>query len=120
LKASELKALLDSLPQGSDPDIVMGEDWLPERLINTHLNDDFLFLEFDNAPEEDQGEEEGRGFVEHEIEMIRSQIESLLREEDKGIKTKAEMLLTLLVMAHERTSSEFIELIEPFVSDDDY
>ncbi|WP_165311307.1 hypothetical protein [Vibrio ziniensis] len=120
MKASELKALLDALPQGFDPDVVMGEDWLPERLINTHLDSDFLFLEFDNAPEEDQGDEEGRGFVEHEIEMIRSQIETLLSEENKGIKTKAETLLTLLIMAHERTSSEFIELIEPFAEDEQF
>ncbi len=98
----------------------MGEEWLPERLINTHLNDEFLFLEFDNAPEEDQGDEEGRGFVEHEIEMIRSQIEGLIGDEDKGIKTKSEMLLTLLIMAHERTSSEFIELIEPYADDNEF
>ncbi len=98
----------------------MGEEWLPERLINTQLNDQFLFLEFDNAPEEGQGDEEGRGFVDHEVELIRQQIELLLKEEDKGIKTKAEMLLTLLIMAHERTSSDFIEMIEPFAYDDDY
>lgn len=120
MKASELKALLDSLPPDSDPEIVMGEEWLPERLINTHVDNEFIFLEFDNAPEEGQGEEEGRGFVEHEIELIRQQIEILLREEDKGIKTKAEVLLTLLVMAHERTSSEFIEMIEPFSTDEDF
>jgi len=120
VKASELKALLDSLPPDSDPEIVMGEEWLPERLINTHVDNEFIFLEFDNAPEEGQGEEEGRGFVEHEIDLIRQQIEILLREEDKGIKTKAEVLLTLLVMAHERTSSEFIEMIEPFSTDEDF
>lgn len=96
----------------------MGEEWLPERLIDTHLDSEFLFLSFDNAPEDVQGEEEGRGFVEHEIELIRQQIESLLAEEDKGMKTKAEMLVTLLVMAHERTSSEFIEIIEPFATDE--
>ena len=26
-----------------------------------------LFLHFDNAPEDGQGDEEGRGFVEHEL-----------------------------------------------------
>ena len=56
----------------------MGEEWLPERLINTHLNESLLFLEFDNAPEETQGDEEGRGFVEHEINMLRSRFEQLL------------------------------------------
>lgn len=119
MKASELKALLDSLPEGYDPEIVMGEDWLPERLIDTHCDNDFLFLQFDNAPEEGEGEEEGRGFVEHEIELIRQQIENLLNEADKGPKAKVEMLVTLLIMAHERTSSDFIEMIEPFASDDD-
>ncbi len=115
MKASELKALLNSLPDGCDPDIVMGEEWLPERLIETRIDSDFLFMTFDNAPEEEQGEEEGRGFVEHEMDLIRKQIETLLLETDTTNKT--ELLLALLVMAHEQTSSEFIEAIEPFSSD---
>ncbi len=32
-------------------------------------------MEFDNAPEENQGDDEGRGFVEHEIAMIREKLE---------------------------------------------
>lgn len=52
MKASELKTILNQLPDDLDPDVVMGEVWLPERLIEAQLDDDMLFLTFDNAPEE--------------------------------------------------------------------
>lgn len=110
MKASELKTILNQLPDDLDPDVVMGEVWLPERLIEAQLDDDMLFLTFDNAPEEGEGEEEDRGFVEHEMELIRSQLMTILAE-DSGPKTKAEALLALITLAHERTSSEFIEIL---------
>lgn len=110
MKVSEFKALLDALPADSDPDIVMGEIWLPEQLVTARLEQPLLFLEFDNAPEESQGEEEGRGFVEHEVELIRQQITQLLQE-DSLQHDKIEALLGLLLVAHERTSSEFIEML---------
>ncbi|MBF9000431.1 MULTISPECIES: VC1380 family protein [Vibrio] len=110
MKASELKALLHTLPDGNDPELVTGDIWLPEQLVNAYSHDDFLFLDFDNAPEEEQGEEEGRGFVEHEVELIRQQIARILQE-DSGQKAKTEALLALLLVAHERTSAEFIEML---------
>lgn len=110
MKVSEFKALLDALPANSDPDIVMGEVWLPEQLVTARLEQPLLFLEFDNAPEEGQGEEEGRGFVEHEVELIRQQITQLLQA-DSLQHDKIEALLGLLLVAHERTSSEFIEML---------
>jgi len=111
VKASDLKKLLDSLPEGQNPNIVTGEEWLPERLVNTHLDDEMLFLEFDNAPEEAQGEEEGRGFVEHEVEMIRKRFEQIL-DESSDTKTKADAMLALFLMGHEMSSSEIIEIME--------
>ncbi|ERB65060.1 hypothetical protein G3U99_14570 [Vibrio coralliilyticus OCN008] len=111
MKASDLKKLLDSLPEGQNPNIVTGEEWLPERLVNTHLDDEMLFLEFDNAPEEAQGEEEGRGFVEHEVEMIRKRFEQIL-DESSDTKTKADAMLALFLMGHEMSSSEIIEIME--------
>ncbi len=110
VKVSELKTILNQLPNDLDPDVVMGEVWLPERLVEAQLDDEMLFLTFDNAPEEGEGEEEGRGFVEHEIELIRTQILNILAD-DSGPKTKAEALLALITLAHERTSSEFIEIL---------
>ncbi len=110
MKASELKTILNQLPDDLDPDVVMGEVWLPERLIEAQLDDDMLFLTFDNAPEEGEGEEEGRGFVEYEMELIRSQLMTILAE-DSGSTTKAEALRALITFAHERTSSEFIEIL---------
>ncbi len=51
------------------------------RATGQHKVDgELLFMEFDNAPEENQGDDEGRGFVEHEIAMIREKLEQLLDE----------------------------------------
>ncbi len=111
VKVSELQNIIDHLPQDSDPDIVMGEEWLPERLVNTRLNSDMLFLEFDNAPEENQGDDEGRGFVEHEIAMIREKLEQVL-DDPSDTKTKADALLAIFLMGHELSSSEVIEILE--------
>ena len=111
MKASELKHILDSLPDNTDPELVMGEAWLTERLIDTQLDGHFLFLEFDNAPEEGEGEEEGRGFVEHEIAMIRRRFEEILLEKADN-KSKADAMLALFLMGHEYSSSEVIEILE--------
>ena len=78
MKVSELQNIINQLPSDADPDVVMGEAWLPERLVDTTLDGDLLFLQFDNAPEETQGDEEGRGFVEHEVTMIREKLEQIL------------------------------------------
>nr|WP_214649188.1 hypothetical protein [Vibrio anguillarum] len=106
-----MKHILDSLPDNTDPELVMGEAWLPERLIDTQLDGHFLFLEFDNAPEEGEGEEEGRGFVEHEIAMIRRRFEEILLEKADN-KSKADAMLALFLMGHEYSSSEVIEILE--------
>ncbi|OMO30671.1 hypothetical protein BH582_15855 [Vibrio sp. 10N.222.47.A9] len=111
MKVSELQNIIDQLPKDSDPDIVMGDAWLPERLVDTNLDGDMLFLEFDNAPEDNQGDEEGRGFVEHEIAMIRDKLELLL-DEPSDTKTKADALLAIFLMGHELSSSEVIEVLE--------
>ncbi len=111
VKVSELQNIIEQLPNDSDPDIVMGEEWLPERLVNTKLDGELLFMEFDNAPEENQGDEEGRGFVEHEVAMIREKLEHLLGE-PSDTKTKADALLAIFLMGHELSSSEVIEVLE--------
>lgn len=59
----------------------MGEEWLPERLVDTKLDGELLFLHFDNAPEDGQGDEEGRGFVDHEIDLIRTRLQQILDED---------------------------------------
>ncbi|CAK1834488.1 conserved hypothetical protein [Vibrio crassostreae] len=111
MKVSELQNIIDHLPNDSDPDIVMGEEWLPERLVNTKLDGELLFMEFDNAPEENQGDDEGRGFVEHEIAMIREKLEQVL-DDTSDTKTKADALLAIFLMGHELSSSEVIEILE--------
>ncbi|MGC9403142.1 hypothetical protein [Vibrio genomosp. F10] len=111
MKASDLKNILNNLPESQDPDIVMGEEWLPERLIDTQLNEELLFLKFDNAPEESQGDEEARGFVEHEITMIRHRFEQIINDAS-DTKTKADAMVALFLMGHESSSSEIIEILE--------
>ncbi|TWD36194.1 hypothetical protein FB440_11187 [Vibrio crassostreae] len=111
MKVSELQNIIDHLPNDSDPDIVMGEEWLPERLVNTKLDGELLFMEFDNAPEENQGDDESRGFVEHEIAMIREKLEQVL-DDTSDTKTKADALLAIFLMGHELSSSEVIEILE--------
>ncbi|WP_428813074.1 hypothetical protein [Vibrio makurazakiensis] len=118
VKVSEFKSLLNSLPDDRDPELVMGEEWLPERLVNADLNGDLLFLEFDNAPEEGQGDEEGRGFVEHEITMIRHKLEQII-EGQNDTKTKADAMLAIFLMGHELSSSEVIEILEDPNSNND-
>ncbi|MDF2154657.1 hypothetical protein [Vibrio sp. CAU 1672] len=111
MKASKLISILNNLPANCDPDVVMGETWLPERLVDTTIDDNMLFLQFDNAPEENQGDEEGRGFVDHEIALIRKRLQQVL-DEDADSATKADALLGLFLMGHELSSSEIVELLE--------
>ncbi|MGF1720625.1 hypothetical protein L4D20_11365 [Vibrio kyushuensis] len=111
MKVSDLKIILDGLPKDSDLDIVMGEEWLPERLTKATIDGKLLFLEFDNAPEETQGDEEGRGFVEHEVAMIRHKFEQII-DDASDTKTKADAMVSLFLMGHEHSSSEIIEILE--------
>lgn len=111
MKVSELLQILKNLPADQDLDVVTGEEWLPERLLATRHDEDFLFLEFDNQPSDVGGEIEARGFVEHEVTMLREKILQLLTEtDDDNVKTDA--ILTLLLISHEKSSAEVIEILE--------
>lgn len=110
MKASELLCQLQTILEHSDPEIVTGEDWLPERLTETHLSDDLLFLEFDTAPEDNQGDEEGRGFVEHEVNLIRDQIMEIFLEKT-SLENKKEAILALILLAHEQTPSYVVQTL---------
>ena len=110
VNVSELKNVLNALPADTDLNVVTGDEWLPEQLIDTSIVDDMLFLQFDNAPEDIQGDE-ARGFVEHEIEMIRHRFEQIISEaSDTNSKTDA--ILALFLIGHEHSSGEVIEILE--------
>lgn len=111
MKASQLMQMLTSLPEGHDPEIVTGEEWLPERLIEVRDNQDLLFLEFDNAPEDNQGDDEGRGFVEHEITLIKKHIMDIFLEK-ASLEHKQQAILALILYAHEHFPSEVVEMLE--------
>ncbi len=103
--------MLTSLPEGHDPEIVIGEEWLPERLIEVRDEQDLLFLEFDNAPEDNQGDDEGRGFVEHEITLIKKRIMDIFLEK-ASLEHKQQAILALVLYAHEHFPSEVVEMLE--------
>lgn len=109
VKASQLNTILNQLPKDNDPDIVTGETWLPERLVRCQHEDELLFLTFDTAP--DESEEEARGFVEHEIDYIKTQLHQIVTSQEQP-ETQTDALLALLLLAHERSSSDFIEMLE--------
>ncbi|MBD1558815.1 hypothetical protein HC752_17930 [Vibrio sp. S9_S30] len=111
MKVSELLQILSKFSDSNDPQVVTGEEWLPERLLTTKHDDDLLFLHFDHQPADQGGDEEGRGFVEHEISMLRDKIRTIVEEEgDTNMKTEA--FLALFLIGHERSSSEVIEILE--------
>lgn len=93
-----------------DFDVVMGEVWFLECLIEVQFDDDMLFFIFDNVLEEGEGEEEGCGFVEYEMELICLQFMMILVE-DSGFKIKVEVLLVLIIFVYECISLEFIEIL---------
>ncbi|MDW6004080.1 VC1380 family protein [Vibrio mangrovi] len=109
MKASEFIHILNALP--NDPEIVTGEIWLPERLLQVTSSDDYLFCQFDNAPEENEGEEEGRGFVEHELSLIKSHIMQIFLEK-APLEHKRDAILALILYAHEHTSADVVEMLE--------
>lgn len=110
MKASELMAFLSDID--GNKEIVTGESWLPEQLINAEFDGEFINLEFDNAPEDDAGDTEGRGFVEHEVNMLRDKIVQLLFDDTMPAKVKADVFLKLFLMIHEKSSSEVVEILE--------
>lgn len=112
MKTSQLVQFLSTLPKDQDPDVVTGEEWLPESLIDASFDGDLVNLRFDNAPEEDAGDLEGRGFVEHEIVMLKDQIVKLMFDQTIDQKTKAELFLSLFILSHEKSSTEVIEILE--------
>ena len=111
MKASKLLEILSDLPEGSDPDVVTGDEWLSERLINVTSQDDFVFCEFDNAPEDGQGDDEGRGFVDHEIELIENHIMEIFLEK-APLEQKKKAILALVLFAHEHFPSDVVEMLE--------
>jgi hypothetical protein len=109
---------LSSLPEGSDPEIVTGEEWLPERLVKVETQDDYVFCQFDVAPEDSQGDDEGRGFVEHEVELIKARIMSIFLEK-ASLEEKQQAILALVLYAHEHFPSDVIEMLEMLNDEED-
>lgn len=110
MKTSELMAFLSTLE--NDSEIVTGEHWLPEQLVGASFDGELVNLEFDNAPEEDSGDLEGRGFVEHEVNLLKDKVVQLLFDDSLPAKVKADNFVKLFLMIHEKSSSEVVEILE--------
>ncbi|MGV2989403.1 hypothetical protein ACE1OE_17305 [Vibrio sp. E150_011] len=119
MKVSNLKNILDSLPIDRECHVVTGEKWLPERLVEAKLDNDLLFLGFDNAPDEGEDGAEGRGFVDHEIELLRTRLTDIVTQSQHSDIT-IDALLAFFLVGHESTSSEFVELLESMDSVDNH
>lgn len=108
MKASQLQTQLNALLTRCDPELVTGDHWLPDPLTQVHLQDNLLFFEFEQALDADEGMEEGLGLVNHEIEQLTQTVIQLLNETGTS-QSKAEKLVTLILLAHEKNSADFIE-----------
>ncbi len=111
MKVAELKKILARESIADHHDLVTGEVYLPEQLIEVEQDGSLLFLHFDNAPEDIAGDEEGRGLVEHEIELLKERIYQILTERC-SMQQKQHALLALVLSGHEMSSSEFVALLE--------
>lgn len=111
MKVEKLKKILQSLPSDQHIDVVTGETWLPERLLSAKVDNDLLFLEFDNAPDEAEDTFEGRGFVEHEIELVRERLAQMI-DQSNNKEHLLDALTAFFLIGHETSSSEFVELLE--------
>jgi hypothetical protein len=110
VKVSELKNTLKSISNDTNVEVVTGEEWLPEHLINAKLNDNLLFLTFDNAPDELEHGTEARGFVEHEMDLLRLRLSEVLNNQTDNEKT-LDALLAFFLVGHEMSSSDFVEFL---------
>ncbi|MDA9555882.1 hypothetical protein N9R79_00070 [Vibrio sp.] len=91
-----------------DIEMVSGEEWLPERLLSMKLDNNLLFLTFDDAPIDDENIE--RGLVDHEVDLIKTLLSRVLKEADE--QTKIKKLLLLIMLAHKQSSNELVESLE--------
>jgi hypothetical protein len=110
VKVSDLKNTLKSISDDTNVEVVTGEEWLPEHLINVKLNDDLLFLTFDNAPDELEQGTEARGFVEHEMDLLRLRLSEVLHNPTNRAQT-LDALLAFFLVGHEMSSSDFVEFL---------
>jgi hypothetical protein len=118
VKVEKLKNILNDLPKDQDIQIVTGEKWLPEQLISTALDNNLLFLEFDNAPDEGEQAVEARGFVEHEVALLRQRLGQIVEQSDDQSQL-LDALTGFFVVGHEVTSAEFIEMLEQMEPNDE-
>jgi hypothetical protein len=113
LKLSKFTSLVTELNIDDDPEIVTGESWLPEELKAMSLHDNKIFLDFDNAPQDD--EQDSRGLVEHELELVRKMISHYLTQ-DTTQQQRESSLLLLMQCLHEQPSDEVVEYLQKLVS----
>ncbi|MDD9176197.1 hypothetical protein ERW49_12285 [Aliivibrio finisterrensis] len=110
MKISKLIQNLQDIQASSDDDleVVTGEEWFPEQLLNTSVNHNMTFLHFDRMPSDIPAEIDARGFLEHEEVLIKKLINNVIFSElePEDIVNK---LTSMLIFSHENISSDVIE-----------
>lgn len=117
MNLENLLDILNKYPKDQNIQVVTGETFLPERLVEIQRDHNLLFMQFDNAPDEAEQGEEGRGFVEHEIELLRLRLEQIVSQSNDNQQV-VDALLGFFLIGHEASSSQFLELLESMDVDD--
>lgn len=114
VKISELIQNLQTIQnEYGDIEVVTGEEWFPEQLLASTVNQNMVFLTFNHLPSDTPIETDARGFLEHEEILIKQLVNNVIFSElepDQMIDKLAEMLM----FSHENISSDVIEHFSQF------
>lgn len=110
MKISELIQVLQTIQEttSDDLEVVTGEEWFPEQLLESNVNHNMAFLKFDRMPNDIPTEIDARGFFEHEELLIKNIINKVIFSELEP-EEMVEKLATMLFFSHENISSDVIE-----------
>jgi len=110
VKISELIQNLQNIQatHNEDLEVVTGEEWFPEQLLKSDVNNEMAFLQFDRMPSDIPIDIDARGFLEHEEILIKKLINNVIFSELEP-EEMVEKLADMLIFSHENISSEVIE-----------
>lgn len=110
MKISELIQTLQSIQSthNDDLEVVTGEEWFPEQLLNSEVKHNMAFLNFDRLPTDIHAEIDARGFLDHEEILVKQLVTNVIFSElepEQMIDKLAEMVF----FSHENISSDVVE-----------
>ncbi|MCG7497137.1 hypothetical protein MHO82_09680 [Vibrio sp. Of7-15] len=110
MKTSELIQKLTEISKLSpnDCEVVTGEEWFPEQLLEASHQDPHVFLHFDSPPVDMPREVDARGFIDHEVDLVKKSITDIVLSQQEPEQI-IEKLTELLIFSHEHISADVIE-----------